>query len=317
MLSSVLLTLMTSFTNPVWNQNFPDPFVVQDGETFYAYATHNGPLGFQFMSSADLVTWTPLAPVGKPSWSSDQLWAPEVYKWNGKWHLFYSALNPKSGKRDLAVSVGASPKGPFEDVSILIPGRSENPGDSQDGAIDPCIFVEGGKPYLLYIREASPRALKIVELSDDLSRTVGEARTLLFADRPIEQGILDAPTLVKRDGVYWLFYSTGWFQSWKRDASYQVWAASSKSLLGPYTKPEKPVLAGRSGETYSPGHQAVIQLASGEWWMAYHAWNAEKDPMYGHNPAGRTLRLDRLLWTPEGPRVEGPTVSSQPRPKIR
>ena len=304
------------FSNPVWGQNFADPFILQDGKTFYAYATHNGPGGFQLMSSTDLVSWTHLGDVGKPSWSDSQMWAPEAYQWQGKWYLFYSAQNRKTGKRDLAVSVGASPKGPFTDHAKLIEGASENPGGGDDGAIDPCIFVEGGKPYLLYIREASPRALKIVELSSDLSKTVGERKVLLLADREIEKGVLDAPTLIKKDGTYWLFYSSGWFQSWKRDACYRVWAASSKSLMGPYVKSDRPVLETRENETYSPGHQSVIQLASGEWWMAYHAWSAEGDPMYGHNPHGRTLRLDRLNWTSRGPVAHGPTVAPQAKPLI-
>lgn len=318
--SLILASAMTqaTFQNPVWNKNFPDPFIVQDGDTFYAYATQDriSKGGFQIMSSPDLVNWTHLGGIGHLDWSTEHLWAPEIYKWNGKWYLFYSAKDRQSGKRDLAVSVGDKPTGPFKFVSKLVIGTSVNSGSDDNGAIDPNIYVENGKPYLLYIREASPRQVKMVELSTDLSKTVGEAKVLIGIDRPVEQGILDAPTLVKQKGTYWLFYSTGWFQSNKKDATYRVWAAPSKELWGEYKKPAEPVLKGKEGETYSPGHQCLIQLKSGEWWMAYHGWNAEGEPMYGKNPIGRSLRIDRLEWTATGPKCVGPTVSSQHTPKI-
>ncbi len=320
MLTSLLLATLTlepKLTNPVWGKNFPDPHIVQDGDTFYAYATHNSAAGFQIMSSKDLVSWTHLGGVNVPEWSDGQLWAPEVYKWNGKWYMFYSARDKESRKRDLAVSVADKPTGPYRFLSKLVLGTSENSGPDENGAIDPNIHIENGKPYLLYIREAPPRSIKMVELSKDLDKTVGEKRVVLPVDRDIEKGILDAPTLVKKDGSYWLFYSSGWFQSYKRDACYQVWAASSKSLFGPYTKPPKPLLTTKPGETYAPGHQHVLHLASGEWWMAYHAWDASNEPLYGQNRNGRSLRLDRLEWTKEGPRCLGPTVSPQAAPKIK
>lgn len=308
---------LVEFKNPVWNQNFPDPYILQEGETFYAYGTHNGPTGFQLLTSTDLVNWKHEGGVGKPEWSKDQLWAPEVHKWKGEFYLFYSALDPASNKRDLAVAKGPTPKGPFKLVSKLVTGDSVNPKDNQNGAIDPTLYVEDGKPYLLYIREEQPRGLAIAPLSQDLSKIVGEEKVLIWADREVEKGVLDAPTLIKQGKTYWLIYSSGWFQSWKRDACYQVWAASSANLMGPYTKPKEPFLTTKPGETYSPGHQTIFQLNSGEWWMAYHAWDSEGEPMYGHNKLGRTLRIDPLKWTDSGPKVAGPSINLQPAPRVK
>lgn len=319
MIALLLLTMLSepTFKNPVWNKDFPDPYVVQDGQTFYAFATHNSPRGFQIMSSKDLVEWNHLGGVNVPEWSDGQLWAPEVNKWKGKWYMFYSARDKQSRKRDLAVSVADDIKGPYKFLAKLVTGVSENPGGDENGAIDPNLYVEGGKPYLLYIREAAPRSVKMVELTADLTKTVGEPKVMIKVDREIEKGVLDAPTLIKHQGAYWLFYSSGWFQSWKRDACYQVWAAKSSTLWGPYKKPEQPMLKTKEGETYSPGHQHVFKLPSGEWWMAYHAWDAQKEPLYGQNPIGRTLRLDPLKWSAAGPVVTGPTTAAQVRPKLK
>ena len=320
MLTSLIistLTLSATFSNPVWKKDFPDPHIVRDRDTFYAFATHNSPAGFQIMSSKDLTTWQHLGGVNVPEWSDGQLWAPEVYEWQGKWYMFYSARDKVSRKRDLAISVADKPTGPYRFVSKLVLGTQENPGKDENGAIDPNLYVEDGNPYLLYIREAPPRSIKIVRLTMDLTKTAGEPRVVLPVDRDIEKGILDAPTLVKRDGIYWLFYSSGWFQSYKRDACYQVWAAKSNNLNGPYVKPEKPLLTTKPGETYSPGHQAIVQLASGEWWLAYHAWDASDEPLYRQNKNGRTLRLDRLQWRKDGPRCVGPSISPQTAPRTR
>ena len=306
----------STFSNPVYAQNFPDPFIMQDGSTFYAYATHSSPEGFQVLTSKDLVNWTPKKPVGKPSWSNDQLWAPEIYHHNGKWYLFFSALNHQTNKRDLAVSVANSPLGPFSDYAILVTGASENHESSQDGAIDPTVYFEGDHAYLLYIREAPPRSLKMVKLAKDFSGTEGSATELIYADQESERGILDAPTLIKHGGIYNIIYSSGWFQSLKKDACYRVMCAESSSLLGPYVKSRRPILETKIGETYSPGHQTIFQLASGEWWMGYHGWNADGEPMYGQNKLGRTLRIDRLIWTKHGPTVMGPSLTSQPMPGV-
>ena len=306
-----------TFSNPVWPNNFPDPFVLEHEGVFFAYATHQSAEGFQMMTSTDLVTWKHEGGVGLPEWSKDHLWAPEVHPWKGEFYLFYSALDPVSKKRDLAVAKGPSPRGPFKLVSKLIIGASVNKGGSEDGAIDPTLYVENGKPYLLYILEAQPRTISLVELAPDLSRTVGAETVLIRPDREIEKGILDAPTLIKRGDTYWLLFSTGWFQSWKKDACYQVFAASSKNLLGPYIKQQEPVLTSKAGETLSPGHQCVFQLKSGEWWIGYHAWNSEGEPMYGHNKAGRSFRIDRLEWTEKGPKALGPTITPQPKPRLK
>lgn len=305
-----------SYTNPVYPHNFPDPFIVQDGDTFYAYATQNGPKGFQVLESKNLVDWKPLPPVGKPSWSSANLWAPELYKYNGRWYFFFTAKNPKTNKRDLAVSVGDSPLGPFKDLATLVTGVSENSGTDDNGAIDGNVYFDGDQPYLLYIKEAPSRAIKIVALASDMTKTVGEARVLLHPTLPDDQGILDAPTLIKHDGKYWLFFSCGWFQSYKKDARYRICVCVADSPLGPYKRLPQPVIESKPGETYSPGHQDVFQLPSGEWWIAYHGWNAEGDPLYGSNPLGRTLRIDRLTWTKDGPKSNGPTTTPQPVPKI-
>ncbi|MDW8290736.1 MAG: hypothetical protein RMM06_08430, partial [Armatimonadota bacterium] len=71
------------------------------------------------------------------------------------------------------------------------------------------------------------------------------------------------------------------------------------------------------GKVYGPGHQCIVSLPSGEMWMLYHGWDDQNEPMYGSNPLGRTLRLDRLLWKEGKPFVDGPSTEPRPVPRIR
>ena len=50
-----------SFTNPVYNDDFPDPSVLLDGNTYYAYGTTNGStVNIRTIKSEDLVNWQEL-----------------------------------------------------------------------------------------------------------------------------------------------------------------------------------------------------------------------------------------------------------------
>src|SRR5215212_7386071 len=46
-----------SFVNPVFNQDFPDPFVLSVNGTYYAYATNGVGRNIQTTQSNDLVHW--------------------------------------------------------------------------------------------------------------------------------------------------------------------------------------------------------------------------------------------------------------------
>src|SRR5579864_2875975 len=68
-------------TSPAYGGDFPDPFVLPVGATYWAYSTGSAGRNLQVMSSTDLVTWTaPTDPLPVlPRWASSGLtWAPRV-----------------------------------------------------------------------------------------------------------------------------------------------------------------------------------------------------------------------------------------------
>lgn len=299
-----------TYTNPVHPRDFPDPHVIRHEGRFYAYATQSGADRFQVMESADLVHWTPLVLDFAVPWSKDHLWAPEVFVRDGTFYLTYSALDPSTRKHHIGIATASAPTGPFTHRAILVRGD-----DNQVGVIDATIAVEDGVHYLIYSEE-TPRRIVARRLRDDLLAVEGEPIELIRPDRPDEYGVVEAPTIVRRDGKVHLIYSGGYYQGTKEDCRYAVRHAVAPSLLGPYVKSARPLVATREGAVYGPGHQCVVALEDGTTWLLYHGWSAEGQPRYGRNRQGRTLRLDRLEWDGDSPRVLGPTLSPQPAPEV-
>lgn len=298
-----------TYTNPVWARDFPDPHIIRWKGRYYAYATHSGPGGFQVMESPDLVRWVHRGGCFEPPWSKEHLWAPEVTSYRGKLYMTYSALNPRTRKHDIGIAVASHPLGPFEHRAILVEA-----GDNRVGVIDTHVFFDRDrKPYLLYTEE-DPRRIVLRSLAPDLMSVGKDVTILIRPDREWEKGVTEAPTLILRNGIYHLFFSVGWFQSYKRDACYAVCHAASRSLRGPYVKSPGPLLKTVPGKVYAPGHQCIVTLPNGQMWMAYHGWDDQNEPLYGSNPLGRTLRIDRLYWRGDTPYMLGPTVTPQPAP---
>jgi len=298
-----------TYTNPVWAHDFPDPHVLRWKGKYYAFATHSGPGGFQVMESPDLVHWTHKGGRFEPPWSKEHLWAPEVVAFHGRLYMTYSALNPATHKHDIGIAVADNPLGPWEHKAILVAA-----GEVRGGVIDATIFFDKDKkPYLIYSEE-DPRCIVLRSMAPDLLSVRDDRTVLVRPDRDWEKGVTEAPTMLLRRGVYHLIFSVGWFQSYKRDACYAVAHAQSRSLRGPYAKSPEPILKTVQGKVYSPGHQCIITLPNGQTWMAYHGWDDQNEPLYGSNPLGRTLRIDRLYWRGDTPYLLGPTVTPQPAP---
>ena len=63
-----------TFQNPVLKDNFPDPFVLQEGDTYYVYATNSVGRNISLASSTNLVEWKVLgnAMPTLPKWAQQK-----------------------------------------------------------------------------------------------------------------------------------------------------------------------------------------------------------------------------------------------------
>ena len=92
-----------TYTNPVYNSDFPDPFVLRVNQTYYAYATNGGGNDIQLAQSIDLVNWVYLgnAMGPLPAWvSAGWTWAPEVAAIPSGYAMYYTARHSESGRQE-------------------------------------------------------------------------------------------------------------------------------------------------------------------------------------------------------------------------
>jgi beta-xylosidase len=310
------------YVNPVFGEPFPDPFVLRRDGAYYAYCTDiggRGPRVIGLLRSEDLTTWTPLpGPLERPPFANleFEFWAPEVATGDdGRLYMYYSTGEDDVGHR-LRVAAADDPTGPFRDL-----GRELVPDAF---AIDAHPFRDDdGTWYLYYARDFLDGdrvgTSLVVDRLVDMVSLEGEPTTVLRATadwqiyqrgRPMYGAVydwhtLEGPFVVKRHGRYWCLYSGG---AW-REQNYGVSYAVANSPTGPFVDApgEGPaILRTVSGRVLGPGHCSVTTAPDGTDWLVYHAWDAAR--------TARRMCIDRLVWTPDGPRCDGPSWDEQPGP---
>ncbi|MGI4883508.1 MAG: glycoside hydrolase family 43 protein [Janthinobacterium lividum] len=314
-----------TYTNPVWDADFPDPTVIRarDGY-YYAYGTQGSPTGqplnLQVARSADLVHWTHLGDAlpTKPAWAHTtySFWAPHVSEVGGTYYLYFSA-KPDAETRAgdglcLGVATATSPAGPFTATAEPL---QCGPGFVN---IDPMAFDDPatGKHWLYWGSGFGP--LKVQELAPDrLHFAPGSAPQALVAPDPTDRPdnyrrLVEGSWVTLHDGWYYLFFSGD--NCCGDRAHYAVLVARSRAATGPFEVQPVPVVA-RNAQWRAPGHNSVVTDAAGHDWLAYHALHAGPTPPGTPANTGRVLLLDRLAYAGGWPRVvpDG-TPSTGPRP---
>ena len=215
-----------------------DPFIIKENNKFYLTGSRGkgdklSPYfddqdAFLCYESKDLIHfYGPYILFDK--WESMEYWAPEIHKYNNKFYLF-GTIHLKDKKRGTYIFVSDNILGPYTPVS------EESITPSEEEALDGTLFVENGKPYLIYCHEwlqIHDGAMKIVELSTDLTRRVGEAITIFNATEANWVGendrggyVTDGPFVVKEDGIYKMIWS-----SFDKNMSYSLAVATSTNLF--------------------------------------------------------------------------------------
>jgi len=284
----------------VLDEDFPDPDVLKVGDTYYAYATQKpGPLrNLQMATSTDLVTWEvvdadPLPQL--PAWANPgRTWAPEVSAVPGGFAMYFTARNASPDLQCIGVATATKPTGPFKPVGtkpLICPA-------DQGGAIDAAMFVDtDGSRHLLWKNDGNccgkDTWLQIQPLSPDGLRLTGPAKRLIKQDQPWEGNLVEAPTLIRRDTGYALLYSANDYSGDKYATGY----ATAKTLNGPWTKSEEPLLSSEDTGTIGPGGQDVVEAPDGSQQLVFHGWDAAITK--------RSMYLAPLTWRGTEP-VVGP-----------
>ncbi|NYJ74963.1 family 43 glycosylhydrolase [Allobranchiibius huperziae] len=310
-----------SAPRPVIDANFADPDILRVGRVYHAYATNSGGKNIQHETSTDLVHWTArpdaLPTLGAwtgpcsftPGGATDHcVWAPDVSAVPGGYAMYYTARDALAPRQCIGMAFSTSPDGPFTPVGtepLVCPDGQRGTTDL-GGAIDPSTYVENGHRYLLWKADgnccALPATIYLQPLSADGRTLTGPPTKLISNDLPFEGHVVEAPTLVKHAGTYYLFFSANDFGG----GNYRTGYATATSLTGPFTQSHTELMTTDlfHGTVIGPGGQDVITAADGSTKIVFHGW----DPTYSY----RAMYVSGLSWSRSGvPSVDSADVRYQ------
>lgn len=256
---------------PVFRGDFADPFVLQVGTRFYAYATNAGgrnvPFGVATLRRAAALDGDALPEL--PAWTEPgHVWAPAVVALGDGYRLYYTTLDVASGRQCVSVASSRSPAGPFVD-------RSAAPLVCQvelGGSIDPSPVVDDAGLALVWKSDGNccgvPTRIWSAPLTADGTRLASAPVAILGADRPWEGGLVEGPSMIPVGGSYLLFYSAGRWDS----SSYATGYATCASVAGPCTKPAEGPWLATDEEVAGPGGGSAFRLPHGPAFFVFAAW---------------------------------------------
>ncbi|HEX8436060.1 glycoside hydrolase family 43 protein [Archangium sp.] len=304
---------------PVFRADFPDPFILEHEGRYFAYATNTGVANVQMASSMDLASWRILwdereparlhdaMPV-LPSWAKPGFtWAPEVLRTPGGFVLYFTARHAASGLQCIGAATSHDPRGPFT-------SQAAEPLVCQyelGGTIDASPFrAPDGQLYLYFKNDGNnpgfnkPTEIFAQRLSPDGLSLTGDRISLIRNDAPWEGRVVEAPSMIERDGAYVLFFSANdyaWHDA-QRVSSYATGYATCEGPLGPCVDaPNNPFLASTFQPCLSgPGHQTVFQSGDRQL-LAFHSWSATTACRPGK--LGRFMHIVQLAWQDGVPQI--------------
>jgi GH43 family beta-xylosidase len=143
--------------------------------------------------------------------------------------------------------------------------------------------------YILYSARGDIAQIFIQEVNEYGNATTGEPVSLITATLDWEMDNNEAPTLVKHNGKYLLFYS-----ACPVDERYTTGFAVSNHLKGPYVKADAPLMSTDSfnGTVVGPGGEDVITGNDGTDYIVYHGYDSDMRK--------RMLYVNHLQWTEDG-----------------
>ena len=242
-----------------------DPFILLHEGIYYAYGTHH-PRGIEFYTSTNLKNWHygGVALHRDDSYGTKWFWAPEVYHINGKFYMYYTA------QERICVATSDSPKGPFKQKEL-------QPMIPNEHAIDNTLFIDDdGTPYLFYVHIKNGFHIKVAELERDYMTI--KPNTTTHCIKPTQRWerqegkVNEGPSIIKHDGLYFMFYSGNGYTSHQ----YGIGCAVSRNIRGPWRKlPDNPILQ-LPGELVGSGHGAPFYDKAGRLHYVFHAHNSKE-----------------------------------------
>jgi hypothetical protein len=250
-----------------------DPYILLDGDTYYAYGT-NDANGIRCYTSDDLRLWKyeGLALHKDNTTETQWFWAPEVYHIGDKYIMYYSA------NEHLFAATATSPKGPFVQVGSYQMGSILDHVDEK--CIDSHVFFDvktNGDTiaYIFFVRFTDGNCIWQAKLGDDfITPVAGTLRKCFAASQSWEliQGrVNEGPNVIKYRNTYFLTYSGNDY----RCQDYAVGYATTTNIAsGTWTKFSSNPILRRWDDLVGTGHHSLFYDKEGNLRIVFHAHNS-------------------------------------------
>ena len=244
-----------------------DPYILLDGDTYYAYGTRSAD-GIEYWTSKDLQVWKRggLALNKNNTTEKQWFWAPEVYKLDDRYVMYYSA------NEHLFVATADSPKGPFKQVG----GYMMQEVIGEEKCIDSSMFTDDdGTHYLFFVRFTDGNCIWMCQLEDDAMTPIKSTlRHCLSVSSSWESKmgrVCEGPFVTKHDGLYYLTYSANDYQS----QDYGVGFAMARTLKASWSKSATNPILRRRDDLVGTGHHSLFTDKDGQQRIVFHAHDSQ------------------------------------------
>ena len=266
-----------------------DPTLIGDGHAWYVFSTGDPAVAngtIQIRRSRDLRTWDYAGNVFDeiPAWASQavpgvtNLWAPEIHRHGDLYYLYYSVSTFGSNRSAIGLATNTTLDPHRPGYAWVDRGLVTSTSPSNDyNAIDPAVIDdEHGTPYLAMGSFWSGIRMLRLEWPSGMVAP-GQGEPLRLADRFVPPNAIEAASIVRHDGRYYLFVSFD-FCCRGTGSTYKIAVGRSDEVTGPYyDRLGTPlqhgggtVILSENGTMFGPGGaQASSNL------LAYHWYDAQ------------------------------------------
>jgi hypothetical protein len=282
----------------------PDPFVfVQNGRYYLFTSQDQVPQNVPVRSATLFGQWS--APTDAlpdpPAWAVPNVtWAPDVAQFGPDYLLYFTAELVGAPQATMCIgdAISTNPAGPY--MASPTPFICQQ---SLGGSIDPRVFVDSnGQPTMIWKSDQNARSVANTQiwsqpLSADGLHLIGSPTVIFGPDEPWQGHIVEAPQMVLVKGIYYLFYSAGWFNN----PGYAIGAARCAGPAGPCHDTTSSPLLASNAQGAGPGEESLFTNDAGIW-MTYTPWCSSLP-----NPGPpRPVALAHLGFGPDGPYLAQP-----------
>jgi len=283
------------FQNPVLDgADYPDPGVIFYEGLYYSTTSTNNNKSekYPIHSSKDLQNWEFVGYIFNasnfPAWTpgyDSPFWAAEIHIFQGKFNVYYSAMDNKTNAIAIGLAVADKITGPYipQAEPFLSVGNNVY-------VLDSTVIRHNDALMLAWVETMK---IRVRNLTEDGTAFKDNITVPIFGpDSDGRAGWADqtneGPWYLWREPYHYMFYSGNNYCS----DTYALGVARSSDINGSWEKLRYPILVS-DDKFKGPGHGSIVQDTDGEGHVfVHHAWRAGK--VCGDNP--RLMFSSSLHW---------------------